>query len=397
MKTLRCHRVSIGYRYIMAVLAVTVSLAGCPSGSGEGLDENGRPLGENTGGATGLEPTLVSIQANIFTPDCALSGCHSGGSAPLGLRLDEGNSFASLVNIASQEVPGLFRVQPFDPDNSYLVQKLDGTAAVGARMPLNGIPLDPSEIAVIREWIANGALDDTAALSATVVAITPADEDTLDAIAGEISVIFNQDMDDASLNPDTFILERSGGDGTFDDGNEIQIVAAAINSSANLRQAIMDLTGTPDIDDTYQVTLLGSGAQVVVDTLGNALDGDADGLPGGDFTAEFSVVPLLPSLASIQATVFTPLCSGCHVEGGIAGFTGLWLDEASTVATLIGVASFEVPTLLRVEPTKPDDSYLIQKLEGTAAVGERMPQGGPFLSPQTIGIIRQWISDGAPP
>jgi len=111
----------------------------------------------------------------------------------------------------------------------------------------------------------------------------------------------------------------------------------------------------------------------------------------------FTVAPLLPTLTSIQNTIFTPVCSVCHVDGGIAGFTGLWLDEASTVATLIDIASFEVPTLLRVGPGDPDDSYLIQKLEGTAAVGEQMPQGGPFLSQQTIDTIRQWISDGAQP
>jgi hypothetical protein len=382
---------------VITLLVIVVSLAGCPSGSGEGLDENGRPLGESNGVNGNLEPALASIQANIFTPGCALSGCHSGGSAPLGLRLDEGNSFASLVNTASQEVAGLFRVQPFDPDSSYLIQKLEGTAAVGARMPLNGIPLEPSEIAVIREWIANGALDDTPAVPAGVVTVTPSNGDTLDALPNEITVIFNQDMDAASLTPDTFILERSGGDGGFDDGNEVAVIATAIDLSTNLRQAIMDLSGSLDIDDSYRVTLVGTGAPTVTDSLGNALDGDADGLPGGNFSAVFTVVPLLPTLTSIQNTIFTPVCSVCHVDGGVAGFTGLWLDEASTVATLIDIASFEVPALLRVRPGDPDDSYLIQKLEGTAAVGEQMPQGGPFLSQQTIDTIRQWIGDGAQP
>ncbi len=50
----------------------------------------------------------------------------------------------------------------------------------------------------------------------------------------------------------------------------------------------------------------------------------------------------------------------------------------------------------RVEPGDPDNSYLIHKLEGTQAVGDRMPQGGPFLDEETIGDIRQWIADGAP-
>ena len=45
----------------------------------------------------------------------------------------------------------------------------------------------------------------------------------------------------------------------------------------------------------------------------------------------------------------------------------------------------------------PDGSYLIQKLEGRASVGARMPLGGPYLDAATIGVIRQWISSGAQP
>ena len=62
---------------------------------------------------------------------------------------------------------------------------------------------------------------------------------------------------------------------------------------------------------------------------------------------------------------------------------------------LVNVPSLEVPALLRVEPSNPDDSYLVQKIEGTAAVGGRMPLGGDALPPDTIAAIRQWITDGA--
>ena len=62
---------------------------------------------------------------------------------------------------------------------------------------------------------------------------------------------------------------------------------------------------------------------------------------------------------------------------------------------LVNVPSLEVPSMLRVEPGNPDDSYLIQKIEGTAAVGGRMPLGGQALPPDTIAAIRQWITDGA--
>ena len=91
----------------------------------------------------------------VFNSRC--TECHSGGSAPQGLRLDAANSYANLVNVASHEVPSLQRVEPGDPDNSYLVQKIEGTAAVGGRMPLGRAPLTAAQIALIRQWISEGA------------------------------------------------------------------------------------------------------------------------------------------------------------------------------------------------------------------------------------------------
>ena len=70
---------------------------------------------------------------------------------------DADASFASLVGVASLQVPALSRVAAGDPDNSYLIQKLEGTATVGSRMPLGGGPLDQSVIDDIRLWIQNGA------------------------------------------------------------------------------------------------------------------------------------------------------------------------------------------------------------------------------------------------
>jgi len=42
---------------------------------------------------------------------------------------------------------------------------------------------------------------------------------------------------------------------------------------------------------------------------------------------------------------------------------------------LVGVPSTEVPSLLRVKPGDPDNSYIIQKLENHAAVGTSTPPG----------------------
>ena len=382
-----------------ALLLLVTVLCGClTGGSGDGLDVNGRPLDESGGDAPALSPDLASIQANVFTPRCAISGCHTGGSAPQGLSLAAGSSFANLVGVVSNEVPSLLRVAPGDPDASYLIRKLQGEAAVGGRMPLIGPPLPQSTVDVIREWISNGAMDSDAApiTAATVIAVAPEDNATLSAFPAEITVTFSQDMNRLTLNVDTVVLDRSGGDGSFAEGNETS-VGIAVEVSPNSRQAIIRLTDASAADDAYRLTLLGTAASPILDALGNSLDGDADGTPGGDFVSLFSVASLLPTLSSLQERIFTPLCSVCHVDGGIAGFTGLWLDESNSAVTLINVPSVQVPALLRVGPGDPSGSYLVQKLEGTAAVGERMPLGGPVLPESSMAVIRQWISAGAPP
>lgn len=105
--------------------------------------------------------TLTQLQAEIFTPRCNV--CHDGSSAPGGalpgsMNLGAGSSVASLVGVASQEQPALMRVKPGDPDNSYLVRKLEGAAGIsGARMPFGGPFLDAAAIARVRAWIAAGA------------------------------------------------------------------------------------------------------------------------------------------------------------------------------------------------------------------------------------------------
>jgi hypothetical protein len=107
-----------------------------------------------------FDPTLDDIQANVFNPSCAASFCH-GAAMQANLDLREGASYAALVDVASVEVPSLDRVEPFDPDASYLICKLeDCPVMVGQQMPLIGGPLDQEVIDVIRQWILLGAPED---------------------------------------------------------------------------------------------------------------------------------------------------------------------------------------------------------------------------------------------
>jgi hypothetical protein len=105
--------------------------------------------------------------------------------------------------------------------------------------------------------------------------------------------------------------------------------------------------------------------------------------------------PLMATWQSIQEQVFTPICSPCHSGPGAP--EGLMLDAAHSYADLVGVPSAEVPTLVRVKPGDPDNSYIIRKLTNAPGiVGVQMPFGEPPLPQSTINVIRQWITSGAP-
>lgn len=104
------------------------------------------------------QATLSAIQAAIFSPRCAVAGCHvPDGIGPMPLR-SANESFANLVNTPSIQRTNLRRVQPGNAANSYLIQKLEGTAGIfGTRMPQGGPFLSSEQIDLIRQWINEGA------------------------------------------------------------------------------------------------------------------------------------------------------------------------------------------------------------------------------------------------
>lgn len=195
-----------------AALAVALLLCGC-AGSGVGLDQSGRPAGSGgTGGP--LVADFGSIQQHVFSPICSV--CHAGATAPKGLRLDEGNSYALLVGVPSVEVPSLERVRAGDADNSYLVQKIEGHAAVGERMPLGGPYLDAATIAVIRQWIADGALRGAQAGGggASALSAVPGLGESLPEAPTQAVVALPADADASQLQSITLQLQRLDAAGT---------------------------------------------------------------------------------------------------------------------------------------------------------------------------------------
>jgi hypothetical protein len=153
-----------------------------------------------------------------------------------------------------------------------------------------------------------------------------------------------------------------------------------------------DTTAPYSID--LNTTTLANGAATLtaqaLDAAGNATTSAAVAVTVGNVAA--------PTLAQLQADIFTPRCSGCHSGAGgtLPGVMNL-SSTAASAAALIDVASLEVGALKRVLPTDPANSYLIHKLEGTQTVGGRMPAGGPFLDAATIDKVKAWIQAGAQP
>ena len=145
----------------------------------------------------------------------------------------------------------------------------------------------------------------------------------------------------------------------------------------------------------WDTTTVGNGSATL-----RAIATDDAGDVGSSKILTVSVANTAPAttLTQIQQTVFTPLCSGCHngsqPGGALPG--AMDLRAGSSFASLVNVASLEQAALRRVTPGDPNNSYVIQKLEGVAGIsGSRMPFGGPFLDQATIDQIKSWITSGA--
>jgi hypothetical protein len=140
---------------LYGVCAIALASAAC--------DEK---LSSITGPTPDLSPDFSSIQRTIFNATdpsgrLACVQCHTdSGRVPAGnLVLLEGRSYQQLVGRASTGKPDETLVIPGDPDNSYIVKKLEGASdIVGLRMPRNNGPfLSEGQMRVIRRWIAEGA------------------------------------------------------------------------------------------------------------------------------------------------------------------------------------------------------------------------------------------------
>lgn len=138
-----------------ALLVVPLLLFGCGK-----LAE--LPTDPGNGGGDPIDPTatFTRVQNEVFSPTCAVVGCHGSIGTQEQLNLSAGQAYANTVGRASVEMPSLLRVAPNDPSNSYLYRKVTGAGITGDRMPQGSPPLSDAQLKLVRDWIRRGAPND---------------------------------------------------------------------------------------------------------------------------------------------------------------------------------------------------------------------------------------------
>lgn len=132
--------------------------------TGGGAPDTGEDAGTTVdAGVPGMP--FSRIVSTILVPSCADASCHGGNPPPFApMSLEAATAWSSLVNKPASQVPTMLRVAPGEPDESYLMKKLLGTArsvgGVDSTMPLFRPPLDAEKLDAIRRWIARGAPND---------------------------------------------------------------------------------------------------------------------------------------------------------------------------------------------------------------------------------------------
>lgn len=105
--------------------------------------------------------SITGLHKNIFSPKCAVPGCHDGTFEPDFRTVQSTFSTMVYMNVNKLTLDSLkfynYRVIPGDVDNSFLMERL--LTATSDYMPSNSTRLPQSDLANIRQWILNGCPD----------------------------------------------------------------------------------------------------------------------------------------------------------------------------------------------------------------------------------------------
>jgi Protein of unknown function (DUF1592)/Protein of unknown function (DUF1588)/Protein of unknown function (DUF1595)/Protein of unknown function (DUF1585)/Protein of unknown function (DUF1587) len=131
--------------------------------------------------------------------------------------------------------------------------------------------------------------------------------------------------------------------------------------------------------------------------------GDPNATPSTSPPPNPTVTPVGVTFQQLQDEIFSPRCATQYCHSATAKSGNLVLESGQAHDNLVGIqpnlAAARNAGFLRVDPTSPDNSFLIFKLtQPTSAMfGSRMPLVGSPLSEAEIDAIREWILAGAQP
>jgi len=132
-----------------------------PPGGDEGLPPVPACVDHDPSVQPEIEPTLSNVAAVVFTQSCAFNACHGSSAQAAGLDLQAPDLLAELLAHEVMGNVGATLVEPGDPENSWLYRMMADCSpegGTGSHMPLNApVLLDDRSIALVREWIADGA------------------------------------------------------------------------------------------------------------------------------------------------------------------------------------------------------------------------------------------------
>lgn len=118
---------------------------------------NGHPQAQTVAKDSTTDSTKVKLQnevAAILKANCSVTGCHRGSYPKKKLNLETDKFLKSVLDIKSQEIDTLKRVDTKNPAKSYLLMKIKGVKGIkGWRMPDDAPPLKKEEIKAIEDWI----------------------------------------------------------------------------------------------------------------------------------------------------------------------------------------------------------------------------------------------------
>ncbi len=159
-----------------------------------------------------------------------------------------------------------------------------------------------------------------------------------------------------------------------------------------------------DSEDTGQTASNGatslqtnSGSETTAETAGTESSQETPGTtPNGSAVSAEETVHFQEAI--VQA-IFVPKCATPACHSSSAAQAGLVLEADVAYHNIVDAPSTEVPSLHRVEPFDPTQSYLYLKITGeqgsVGGTGSTMPLGAPPLPQEAIDTIRLWIEQGA--